>query len=161
MPIAIYPGSFDPITYGHLDVIERAQGLFDRLVVAVGSNPAKQYLFPLPDRIVMVQQACQHFTNVEVDSFTGLLVNFVTQRGAHVLVRGLRAVSDFESELQMALINRSLQPGVETVFLMTSPEHLYLSSSVVREIAASGGPVAAFVPPHVEACLREKFPAPR
>ncbi len=160
MFLAVYPGSFDPITNGHLDVIERASSLFERLVVAVGSNPDKQYLFPAEERVQMVAEACRRFPNVEVDSFGGLLVNFVAQRNATVVVRGLRAVSDFESELQMALMNRSLRPGVETVFLMTSPEYLFLSSSVLRGIAALGGSVADFVPAHVEARLRGKFSTP-
>jgi len=156
--LAIYPGSFDPVTYGHLDIIERASRLFPRLLVGVGGNPAKRYLFTREQRLQMVKEACARFPNVEVDSFSGLLVNFVAERAARVVVRGLRAVSDFESELQSALTNRMLHSEVETIFLMTSPEHLYLSSSVVREIAGLGGPVEMFVPPHVEALLREKFP---
>jgi len=159
MPVAVYPGSFDPTTYGHLDIIERASSLFERLIVAVGGNPAKEYLFDMADRVEMAEQACRRFPNVEVDSFTGLLVNFLAHCGANVVVRGLRAVSDFESELQMALTNRILRPGVETVFLMTSPEFLYLSSSTVREIALLGGPVHTFVPPHVEARLKARFPS--
>jgi len=156
MPDAIVPGSFDPVTNGHLDIIERAASLFDNVTVAVVVNPAKEPLFTLDERVEMLQEVCAHLPNVAVDSFEGLLVEYARQRGATVIVKGLRAVSDFEYELQMALMNRRLNPNVETVFMMTAAEHSYLSSSVVKEIARLGGSVEGLVPNSVKQRLRQK-----
>ena len=147
--LAIYPGSFDPPTLGHLDVIERATRLFDRLVVAVGRNSAKAPLFSVEERMEALKQSVAHLPNVEVDSFSGLLIEYAAQMGAKSLVRGLRATADFEYEFQMAMINRRLEGDIETVFLMTSWEHSYLSSSMVREVALLGGRYEEFVPPPV------------
>ena len=154
MTSALYPGSFDPITLGHLDVIARAAGLFDRLVVGVLVNPRKQPLFELEERLTIIREALAEGTgppgaNVEVAGFDGLTVDFAQRIGAGFIVRGLRAVSDFESELQMAHTNRKLAPAVDTLFLMTSLEHAYLSSTLVKEIASFGGDVARMVPPAV------------
>jgi pantetheine-phosphate adenylyltransferase, bacterial len=155
--IAIYPGSFDPATNGHMDVITRAAGLFDRLIVAVGRNSGKSPLFTPDERVALLREVCADagLTNVEVDAFEGMLVDYARKQGARVVVKGLRAVSDFEYEFQMALANHHLAPDVETLFLMTSAEHLYLSSSIVKEIARLKGDVSALVPPRVESRLRE------
>lgn len=147
--LAIYPGSFDPPTLGHLDVIERATRLFDRLVVAVGRNSAKTPLFSVEERMQALKESTAHLPTVEVDSFSGLLIEYAQQMGAKSLVRGLRATADFEYEFQMAMINRRLYEDIETVFLMTSWEHSYLSSSMVREVAVFGGDYSEFVPPPV------------
>lgn len=154
---ALVPGSFDPVTYGHLDIVERASGMFDHVVVTVGSNYSKAHLFSLDERMEMLAEACSRWPNVSIDSFDGLLVEYAFQRGATVIVKGLRAVSDFEYELQMALMNRRLNKAVETIFLMTSPEHSYLSSSIVKEIARLGGAVEGLVPDSVERRLRERL----
>ena len=145
MRTAVYPGSFDPPTHGHVDIIRRASALFDKLVIGVGVNSAKASLFDANERLEMLKIEADKFTNIEVSTFDGLLVEFARQKGATVIVRGLRAVSDFENEFQMALANRKLAPEVETVFLTTSPEHMFVSSSIVKEIAALGGPVDVFV----------------
>jgi pantetheine-phosphate adenylyltransferase len=154
--IAVYPGSFDPITYGHLDVVERAAAVFDRVVFAVLVNPQKgPAALPTEVRLELIRQAVAEACpadvggRIEVDSFEGLTVDFCRRKGAHFVVRGLRAISDFESELQMAHTNRKLDPEVDTVFFMTALEHSYLSSSLVKEIAALGGDVAQMVPPVV------------
>lgn len=151
MTTALYPGSFDPITYGHLDVITRAATLFERLVVGVLVNPRKRPLLELEDRIAIIRESLAEAPpaggSIEVAGFDGLTVEFAGQLGAGFIVRGLRAVSDFESELQMAHTNRKLAPAVDTLFLMTALEHAYLSSSLVREIAAFGGDVGRMVPP--------------
>jgi len=152
----VYPGSFDPVTNGHLDVVERAAELFEKVVVAVAVNPSKAALFTSEERVHMLREACAHLGNVHVESFTGLLVEFAARQGASVMVKGLRAVSDFEYELQQALMNRRLGQGVETIFFMTSPENLFLSSSMVKEIARLGGDVSQFVPPQVRALLAQK-----
>lgn len=144
--IAIYPGSFDPITLGHLDIIERGCQLFERVIVVVFRNPNKTPLFTVQQRTEQIRQSTQHLNNVEVDSFAGLAVAYAQLRKAKVLLRGLRAVSDFEMELQMAHTNKTLSDDIETVFLATSTEHSFLSSSVVREIARFGGPVDHLVP---------------
>ena len=158
MAVAMYAGSFDPITNGHLDIIHRAAGLFGRLVVAVAVNPTKEWLFPIEERFEMVQKACAMLENVEVKLMPkGLLVEFARTIGADVMVRGLRAVSDFDYELQLASVNRNLCPDLETVFFMTSPEHYFLSASIVKQIARLGGPVGGFVPPHVEQCLKDRL----
>lgn len=147
--IAIYPGSFDPITLGHLDIIQRGSRLFDGVIVAVLRNPNKIPLFPVQQRLEQIRQATKHLPNVEVDSFDGLTVNYAQMRQAQVLLRGLRAVSDFEIELQMAHTNKTLSTQMETVFLATSNEYSFLSSSVVKEIAKFGGSVDHLVPPHI------------
>ena len=146
MKIAIYPGSFDPVTLGHLDVIERASTLFDHLIVAVMHNQTKKPMFTSEERKQFLRRVTRHLGNVEVDAFGGLLADYARQRGACTIVKGLRAVSDFEYEFQMALANRKLNPQLDTVFLMTSAEYMYLSSSVVKDIAVHGGSVAGFVP---------------
>jgi len=157
MNIGIYPGSFDPITYGHLDVIERSAKLFDRLIVAVLSNPQKSPLFTVEERITMIRESISPFPNVEIDNFNGLLIDFAKYKGAKAIVKGLRAVSDFEYELQMALMNKKLDEDIETIFIMTSSKYSYLSSSVVKEVASFGGCIAGLVPPIVERHLKKKF----
>lgn len=155
--ICVYPGSFDPITVGHMDIIRRSAALFDRVIVAVLHNPAKQGCFPLEERLAMIREACADIPQVQVDSFGGLLVDYCRGCGAHVVVRGLRAVSDFESEFQMAQVNHQILPTLETLFMMTLPEHAYISSSVVRELAAFDGDFAPFLPPEVVPRVRAFF----
>jgi len=155
--IAIYPGSFDPITLGHLDIIKRGSQLFDRVIVAVLKNPNKTPLFTMEERLTQISKAAQHLPNVEVDTFTGLTVTYAHLRQAKVLIRGLRAVSDFEMELQMAHTNKTLANDIETVFLSTSNEYSFLSSSVVREIARFGGEIEHLVTAEVAIALRQKF----
>ncbi len=157
MSVAVYPGSFDPVTGGHLDIVERACDLFDKVIVAVAPNPQKNTLFTTGERIQMLRDVCSSIPNLEVDSFSGLLVHYARSRGAAAIIKGLRAVSDFEYELQMAQMNRHLAPELHTVFLMTTTEHSYLSSSIVKEICRLGGDVSGLVPPVVEARLRSKF----
>ncbi len=147
--IAIYPGSFDPVTLGHLDIIQRGASLFERVVVAVLRNPNKIPLFTVQERIEQIRRSTKHLPNVEADSFDGLTVNYAQMKKAQVLLRGLRAISDFEVELQMAHTNKTLSTQIETVFLATSNEYSFLSSSVVKEIAKFGGSVNHLVPPHV------------
>jgi pantetheine-phosphate adenylyltransferase len=147
--IAIYPGSFDPITLGHLDIIERGSRLFNQVIVAVVRNPKKTPLFTVQKRLEQIRQSVKHLSNVEVDAFDGLTVNYAHMRQASVLLRGLRAISDFEVELQMAHTNKTLSTDIETVFLATSNEYSFLSSSVVKEIARFGGSVDHLVPSHV------------
>ncbi len=155
---AVYPGSFDPATNGHLDVIERAARTFDRLIVAVGRNSGKaSALFAIEERLEMLREVCRTWENVAVDAFDGMLVAYARERNARVVIKGLRAVSDFEYEFQMALANQQMAPDIETLFMMTSAEHLYLSSSIVKEIARLGGDVGALVPPLVERRLRERL----
>ncbi len=159
--IAIYPGSFDPVTNGHMDIVLRAARLFDHLVVTVAANTAKQPLFSADERCAMLRDACMTagLTNVEVDRHDGLLVDYARARGAQTIIKGLRAVSDFEMELQMALTNRMLCPELETLFLMTHADYLFLASRTVREIAALGGDVSAMVPAGVEVLLYNKLRA--
>jgi len=154
---ALYPGSFDPPTNGHVDVVERASRLFDRVVVAVAANPDKRPLFSQAQRRKLVDQAVGHLPNVDVAAFSGLLVDFAAKRGACAIIRGLRAVSDFEFEFQMALMNRKLNETIETIFMMPRETTTFLSSRLVKEIAALGGEVDAFVPTAVEAALRRKL----
>ena len=144
--ICVYPGSFDPVTVGHLDVIERAARLFDRVIVAVMHNPAKRGSFTVEERTALIRRSAAGMDNVTVDAWDGLLVDYVRKTGACAVVRGLRAVSDFENEMVMAQVNAQLLPGMETVFLMTKPEHGCVSSSVVREAASFGADISAFVP---------------
>ncbi|MFB3095826.1 MAG: pantetheine-phosphate adenylyltransferase [Candidatus Acidiferrales bacterium] len=155
--VAIYPGSFDPVTNGHLDLIERASKLFGRLVVAILLNPEKDGpFFPVPERVEMLKEVVGHLPNVEVDTFKGLLVDYARRKDARVIVRGIRAVSDYEYELQMALMNRQLAPGLETVFMLPAQAYSYLSSRLVREVASLGGSIKELVPPVVEARIRAK-----
>jgi pantetheine-phosphate adenylyltransferase len=156
---AIYPGSFDPVTNGHLDVIERARKLFDEVIVAVAINDQKQPLFAPDERLAMLRQAIT-IDAVRVAPMEGLLVEFAASEGAHAVVRGLRAISDFEFEFQMALMNRKLDSEIETIFLMPKEEYTYLSSRIVKEIAKLGGDVSAFVPPLVAEALEKKFKPP-
>jgi len=157
MKVAVYPGSFDPVTNGHLDIIRRAAKQFDRLIVAVLNNTSKNPLFTLDERMGLLRDVTDDLPNVEVDGFRDLLINYMEKKNAHVIVRGLRAVSDFEYELQLATANHKLSPDVETFFMMTSPDYSFLSSSIVKEIAKFQGPVADLVPPAVEKALRAKF----
>ena len=154
---AIYPGSFDPITNGHLDVIQRAAKLFDEVIVAIAFNEAKETLFTVQERMLLLSEAAATLGNVRVAHFHGLLVNFAREQDAIAVVRGLRAVSDFEFEFQMALMNRKIEPAVETIFLMPREEYTYLSARLVKEIARLGGNVDAFVPRSVAQALREKL----
>lgn len=157
MKIAIYPGTFDPITYGHIDVLERAMEIFDKVVIAVARNSAKQPLFSDDERVETIREVVKKYgKNVSVDSFDGLLVKYAASKRAVAIVRGLRAVSDFEYEFQMALTNRKLAKKLTTVFLMPHEKYTYLNSSLVREIAMHGGDVRDFVPPSVARRLREK-----
>ncbi len=156
MPVAIYPGSFDPLTNGHLSLIQRGLKMFDRLIVAITVNPKKVPLFSLEERRELIREACQD-PRVEVDSFQGLLVEYAKQRNVNVLIRGLRAVSDFEYEFQLANMNRKLAPGIETVFMMTGEDYFYISSQLVREVASLGGDVTGLVPENVHAKLVAKF----
>ncbi len=149
--IAIYPGSFDPITLGHLDIITRSSKLYDRVIVVVSRNPSKRPLFPVEQRISQIQEATRALLNVEVDSFDGLTVSYARAKQAKVLLRGLRVLSDFEKELQMAHTNKTLSDDIETVFLATSTEYGFLSSSLVKEIAKFGGPIDHLVPKHIAA----------
>jgi len=154
---AIYPGSFDPITRGHLDVIKRAAGLFDELVVAVATNDEKKPLFSRDEKIRLIEESCAGLENVTVDSFTGLVVDYAAEKDALALVRGLRAISDFEFEFQMALMNRQLSPTLETVFLTPKEKYSYISSRLVKEVARLGGDIQSLVPKHVAKALLEKF----
>jgi pantetheine-phosphate adenylyltransferase len=154
---AVYPGSFDPITNGHLDLIERSLRIFDQLVVAVVTNPAKTGLFTDAERVEMIREATRDLGHIEIAVFEGLLVDFVARMGARAIVRGLRAVSDFEYEFQMALMNRKLREEVETVFLMPHEAYSYISSRLIKEVAGYGGSVTGLVPPGVVARLAGKF----
>ncbi len=157
MKIAIYPGTFDPITNGHLDIIERAIKMFDTVVVTIARNSAKNPLFSDKERLAMIREATKGMKQVEVDSFEGLLVHYAKKREATAVLRGLRAISDFEYEFQLALTNRKLNDNVETVFLMPSERYTYLNSTIVREIARLGGDVSDFVPPVVKKAFDKKF----
>jgi pantetheine-phosphate adenylyltransferase len=156
--VAVYPGSFDPFTNGHLDVVDRALGIFDRLIIAVAANPDKrQPLFTVEERVKLIQDSLKGRDRVEVTSFTGLTVEFARSRGATTLVKGLRAYSDFDAELQQALMNRKLAPDIHTVFLMSSFTHIFVSSSILKDIASYGGKVSDLVPPPVARALKEKY----
>jgi pantetheine-phosphate adenylyltransferase len=155
---AVYPGSFDPVTNGHLDVVDRALSIFDQVIVAVAANPDKRKpLFTVHERMRLISSALKGIDRVEVASFTGLTVEFARSRGATTLVKGLRAYSDFDAELQQALMNRKLAPDIHTVFLMSSFAHIFVSSSILKDIASYGGNVADLVPPGVAKALKEKF----
>ncbi len=154
---ALFPGTFDPLTNGHVDVIDRATRLFDRIVVAIGTNTTKRPAFSIEERLSQLRRVCQHFPNVEVGCFDGLLTDAVVDLGAVVVIRGLRAVSDFEYEFQMALMNRELSATCETLFLMPRPEYLFVSSTMIREIARLGGDISPFVPAEIRAEVEERF----
>lgn len=159
--IAVYPGTFDPITNGHLDLIKRALQFFDRIIVAIGENPTKKPLFSIEERLFMVRKAIEEINlseKVEIESFSGLLVEFSKKKGACVIIRGLRAVSDFEYEMQLALMNRKLSNSIDTIFLMPSLRYIFLSSSIIKEAARFGGKVDDLVPRVVAEKLAEKFP---
>jgi len=155
--VAIYPGSFDPITNGHLDLIERGCRLFDRLIVAILRNETKEPLFSVVERMEMLREVVRGYPNVVVDSFHGLLVDYATEQRATVLLRGIRAISDYEYELQMALMNRRLRPDIETVFMMAREAYSFISSRLVKEVIGLGGDIAGLVPPPVEVRLLERF----
>ena len=155
--IAIYPGSFDPITNGHLDLIQRGSRLFDKLIVSILRHDAKEPLFTVEERIEMLREVVHVYPNVEVDSFDGLLVDHASQRSATVLLRGIRAISDYEYELQMALMNRRLNPALETIFLMSNEAYSFISSRLVKEVFGLGGNISGLVPPSVEARLQRRL----
>lgn len=155
--IAIYPGTFDPFTNGHLSLVERGLKLFDNLIIAVGENPSKKYLFDIDERIAQIKEAVSGLDNVQVERFDGLLVGYAKEKGVDVVIRGLRAVSDFEYELQLALMNRKLSRNLETVFLMPALRYIFLSSTIVKEAASFGGDISDLVPPCIERALHEKF----
>ncbi len=155
--VAIYPGSFDPITNGHLDLIERASALFDKLIVAILRNAEKQALFSVEERVDMLKEVVRGFANVDVGSFDGLLVDYAATCGASVILRGIRAVSDYEYELQITLMNRRLRPEIETVFLMASEANSFVSSRLVKEVIKLGGNISGLVPPSVEGRLRRRL----
>ncbi|HHY93323.1 MAG TPA: pantetheine-phosphate adenylyltransferase [Firmicutes bacterium] len=161
MAIAVYPGSFDPVTNGHLDIISRAARIFDRVIVAVGRQANKKPLFTTEERMAMLKAVTEDLPNVEVDSFDGLLVQYVRRRGGNIVVRGLRAISDFDYEFQMTLTTKKLDENIETLFMMTSSEYSFLSSSIVKEVASYGGCVRGMVPPAVEKMLRERYRVPK
>jgi pantetheine-phosphate adenylyltransferase len=154
---AIFPGTFDPVTLGHLDILRRALTIFDRIVVAVAVQREKRVLFPVEDRVAMIREAAAELAGVEVRSFEGMLVDFARSSGIRTVIRGLRVISDFEYEFQMALMNRRLDSDIETVFLMPSERFIYLNATVVKEIARVGGPIEEFVPPRVASRLRDRF----
>jgi len=157
MAKAVVPGSFDPVTYGHLDIIQRAQKLFGEIIVAVLENHTKKFLFTVQERIEMLEEVTRNWPGIQVDHFSGLLVTYMRKANAQVIVRGLRALSDYEYELQMALMNHELDDDVETIFLASSAHYSFLSSSMVKEVASLGGRISDFVPPIVEERLRKKF----
>jgi len=157
MSVAIYPGTFDPITNGHVDIITRSLRMFERVVVTIAVNPAKTPLFSLDERISMIRQCFSANERVETDTVSGLIVNYAMRKNACAIIRGLRAVSDFDYELQLALMNRKLERRVETVFLMTGFRWIYISSSIIKDAARHGGDISGMVPAHVQAALKAKF----
>ena len=157
MNLAVYPGSFDPITYGHIDIIQRGSSVFDRLVVAVARNPEKQTLFTIEERIELIRATITELKNVEVDTFDALSVDYVYSRGARVILRGIRTVSDFDYEFQMALANRRLAPDIETLFIMARQEYSFIHAGMIKEIVRLGGKAKAFVPPVIEKALKRKL----
>lgn len=157
MKIAIYPGSFDPITKGHLDILQTATEIFDKVIIAVAHNSAKQGFVPVPDRVELIKKSVQHIDNVEVDAFEGLTINYAREKGATVLIRGLRAVSDFEYELQLSQANSALASEIKTVFLTTKPKYNFISSSTIKEIFLNKGDVSKFVPEAVDAYLNNRI----
>ena len=157
MKTAVYPGSFDPVTNGHIDIIKRALKLFDKIIVTVGDNPGKEPTFTTEERIEMLKESTKDIKNIEIDSFQGLLLDYVTIKDSKIIIGGLRAVSDFDFEFQRALMNRVVDKSIETVFIMTKEDYVYLSSSIVKEMAMFGGNINGLVPNIVEKKLREKF----
>ncbi|HWR60031.1 MAG TPA: pantetheine-phosphate adenylyltransferase [Clostridia bacterium] len=157
MKIAICPGSFDPATNGHIDIITRSGLLFDKVIVAVLNNPNKKPLFSVEERVELLRKTCGSIKNIEIDSFSGLLTEYAKSKNANAIVKGLRAVSDFEYELQMALMNKKLSPDIETVFMMTSSKYSYLSSSLVKEVASLGGCIRGLVPEIIEEEIHKRF----
>ncbi len=157
MQIAVYPGSFDPITNGHIDIIERSAEVFDKVYVAILKNSSKQPLFSVPERTELIRRVTGHLSNVEIYSFDGLLVDFMKEKNASVIIKGLRAISDFEYEFQMALTNTQLAPNVETLFMMTRAQNMYLSSSIVKEVAKYNASLAGMVPKEIEADIYNKI----
>ncbi len=153
----IYPGSFDPVTYGHLDIIKRCASKFDTVIIAVLNNKSKDSLFTSEERMALLRESTKEMSNIEVDSFSGLLTEYAKKKNCSILIKGLRAVSDFEYEMQMALVNRKTYRDLETLFLVSNEKYVYLSSSVVKEIASYGGDVSCFVPNVVEAALKNKY----
>ncbi len=160
MTVAVYPGTFDPLTCGHMDIIERTAALMDKVIVGIYENPGKRPLFSLGQRVNLVEQAVAGLSNVEVKAFKGLTVDFIHQEGGRIMIRGLRANSDFEREFEMALMNRKLAPDIELLCLMTSSQYQFLSSSLIKEVAKLGGCLEGMVPTHVAVALQEKFSAP-
>ena len=156
--IAIYPGSFDPITNGHLDLVQRGSRTFDKLIVSILRNDAKEPLFSVDERMEMLREVLRVYPNVRVDSFGGLLVDHAAAHGATILLRGIRAISDYEYELQMALMNRRLRPGIETLFLMANEAYSFISSRLIKEVFSLGGNISGLVPPYVEERLRLRLP---
>lgn len=154
---AVYPGSFDPVTYGHLDIIERVSKKVEHLIVAVLNNPSKKGVFSLEERIELLKKVTKQFPNVEIDCFSGLLTEYAMKKNCTTMIRGLRAVSDFEYEMQMALVNKKMNSEIETLFMVSSSKYAYLSSSIVKEVAMFGGNVSCFVPDVVEQALKNKF----
>lgn len=155
--VAIYPGSFDPVTNGHLDILERGLNIFDKIIVAIMHNPVKEYLFTVEERFEMLSLTLKNLKNVEIDTFDGLLVDYAAKRKAQAILRGMRAVSDFEYEFQMALMNRRLNRDIQTVFLMTGLRWIFTSSSIIKEAAQFGGNIEGMVPPNVNQKIKEKF----
>lgn len=155
--IAIYPGSFDPVTYGHLDIIKRGLKIFNHVVVAVARNSQKNSLFSIDERVELIQAVLKDEPRVSVDTFTGLLIDYVASKKAHVVIRGLRAISDFEYEFQIAQMNSTIDHDIETMFMMTSVQYGYLSSSIVKEVCSLGGTVDSFVPPEVKSAMQQKY----
>ncbi len=154
---AVYPGSFDPITYGHLDIIERAASIFDKIIVAVLINTEKKGFFDIGERLEMIKEVTDHLPNVEVRAFSGLLVNFLKETEARVIIKGLRVVSDFDYELQMANANRAMEPSIETLLMMTSPKYSFLSSTLIKQIMHFGGDLSGFVPEEIISRLKKNY----
>ena len=159
MSVAVYPGSFDPVTLGHLDIIERSAKIMDKVIVGVLKNNSKTPLFSVEERVNMLKDVTSHFPNVEVQSFAGLLIDFVRSNDANVIVRGLRAITDFEYELQLAQMNRVIAPEIDTLFLTTNLKYAYLSSSMAKEVAMYGGDISSFLSPEIAEKVREKYAA--
>jgi len=155
--VAVYPGSFDPVTNGHVDIVERSARIFDRVIVAVGQHPSKSGFFPALERVRLLSESLAHLPNIECTSFTGLVVRFCREQGASVIVRGIRAISDFEAEFQMGQANRQLAPGVETVFLFPEPNEQFISSSLIKEIASHGGAFEQYVPDPVAVAMKARY----
>ena len=157
MTKAVYPGTFDPLTFGHLDVVERGSKVFDEVIVAIGINPIKEPLFSVEERKQMIADHIKHLKNVKVDSFEGMLVDYLRKKNIHIILRGIRTVSDFEYEFQMALTNRAVRKDIETIFIITSEQYSFLNSTLIKEAASLGGDVSAFVPADIEKSLKKRL----